>query len=121
MPVLPLVGSSSSRPGSSSPEASASSIIFFATRSLIEPVGFCPSSFAKICTPFFGERRGSSTRGVLPISSRTEGGSGPGATRATRHRGEQEQPRARRDRRLQPAQPAPAPPVQGDVDQGRGG
>ena len=46
MPVLPLVGSSSSRPGSSSPEASAASIIAFATRSLIEPVGFWPSSFA---------------------------------------------------------------------------
>ena len=41
MPVLPLVGSSSSRPGSSSPAASAASIIAFATRSLIEPVGFC--------------------------------------------------------------------------------
>ena len=87
MPVLPLVGSSSSRPGSSSPEASASSIIFFATRSLIDPVGFCPSSFAKICTPFFGESRGSSTSGVLPISSSTEWESGLVATRATGHRG----------------------------------
>ena len=46
MPVLPLVGSSSSRPGVSSPAASAVSIISFATRSLIEPVGFWPSSFA---------------------------------------------------------------------------
>ena len=46
MPVLPLVGSSRRRPGSSSPEASAASIIAFATRSLIEPVGFCASSFA---------------------------------------------------------------------------
>ncbi len=46
MPVLPLVGSSSSRPGCSSPRASASSIIESATRSLIEPVGFWPSSFA---------------------------------------------------------------------------
>ena len=46
MPVLPLVGSSSRRPGSSSPEASAASIIAFAIRSLIEPVGFWPSSFA---------------------------------------------------------------------------
>ena len=46
MPVLPLVGSSSRRPGSSSPDASAASIIAFATRSLIEPVGFCASSFA---------------------------------------------------------------------------
>ena len=46
MPVLPEVGSSSARPGSSSPDASAASIIVFATRSLIEPVGFWPSSFA---------------------------------------------------------------------------
>ena len=46
MPVFPLVGSSSRRPGSSSPDASALSIIALATRSLIEPVGFWPSSFA---------------------------------------------------------------------------
>jgi hypothetical protein len=46
MPVLPLVGSSSSRPGVSSPDASAASIIATATRSLIDPVGFWPSSFA---------------------------------------------------------------------------
>ena len=42
MPVLPLVGSSSSWPGASS----AASTIARATRSLVEPVGFCPSSFA---------------------------------------------------------------------------
>jgi len=42
MPVLPLVGSSSSAPG----ERFAASTIASATRSLIEPVGFCPSSFA---------------------------------------------------------------------------
>ena len=40
MPVLPLVGSSSIRPGVSSPEASAASIIDFATRSFVDPVGF---------------------------------------------------------------------------------
>src|SRR5438132_10434637 len=67
IPVLPLVGSSSSRPGSSSPEASAASIIALATRSLIDPVGFWPSSFAKIRTPPTGA---SSSRGVLPTSSR---------------------------------------------------
>src|SRR5919108_4826436 len=38
MPVLPLVGSRSFRPGWSSPAASARSIIAFATRSLIERV-----------------------------------------------------------------------------------
>ena len=46
MPVFPDVGSSSSRPGSSSPAASAASIMASATRSLTEPVGFWPSSFA---------------------------------------------------------------------------
>src|SRR5437660_4472852 len=72
MPVLPEVGSSSSRPGWSSPDASAASIIDSATRSLIEPVGFCPSSFAYSRTEGFGERRRSSTSGVLPTSSRRE-------------------------------------------------
>jgi hypothetical protein len=46
MPVLPLVGSSSALPGSSSPDASAASTIVLAIRSLMEPVGFWPSSFA---------------------------------------------------------------------------
>jgi hypothetical protein len=46
MPVLPLVGSRSRLPGSSSPEASAVSSMDFAMRSLIEPDGFWPSSFA---------------------------------------------------------------------------
>src|SRR4029453_4038524 len=72
MPVLPDVGSSSARPGSSSPEASAASIIAFATRSLIEPGGFWPSSFAKSCTEGVGERRVSSTSGVDPIRSRSD-------------------------------------------------
>src|SRR6266487_4140303 len=70
IPVLPLVGSSSSRPGSSSPDASAASIIALATRSLIEPVGFCPSSFANSRTSPTGR---SSTSGVLPISSSSDG------------------------------------------------
>ena len=42
MPVLPLVGSSSSWPGSSR----AASTIASATRSFSDPVGFWPSSFA---------------------------------------------------------------------------
>src|SRR4249919_4283529 len=71
MPVLPLVGSSSSRPGSSSPLRSAASTMATATLSLIEPVGFCPSSFAYRRTDGFGLRRGSSTSGVSPTSSRS--------------------------------------------------
>src|SRR5215210_6612067 len=70
MPVLPLVGSSSSQPGSSSPAHSAASTIASATRSLIEPVGFWPSSFAYSRTSGFGARRGSSTSGVFPTRSR---------------------------------------------------
>src|SRR5919197_1287391 len=54
-------------------EASAASIIAFAIRSLIEPVGFWPSSFAYSRTDGFGVRRGSSTSGVPPTRSRTLG------------------------------------------------
>ena len=71
IPVLPEVGSSTVWPGAIAPSASAASIIAFATRSLTEPVGLRPSSFAKIRTPGFGERRGSSTKGVLPTASIT--------------------------------------------------
>src|SRR5581483_6713655 len=97
IPVLPLVGSSSARPGSSSPEASASRIIASAIRSLIEPVGFAPSSLAYSRTSRFGERRGSSTSGVFPIRSSSEG-----ARRlATGHRRQQDDRRALPDRRLE--------------------
>src|SRR4029453_1651236 len=70
MPVLPLVGSSSSRPGSSSPDASAASIIAFAIRSLIEPVGFCASSFAYSRT---GPSGRGPTSGVFPIRPSRDG------------------------------------------------
>src|SRR5918911_2033843 len=73
MPVLPLVGSSSARPGSSSPDASAASIIALAIRSLIDPVGFWPSSFAYRRTDGFGASRASSTSGVFPMRSRRLG------------------------------------------------
>src|SRR5262245_18370233 len=96
MPVLPLVGSSSARPGWSSPEASAASIIATAMRSLIEPVGFCPSSFAKTRAPRSGRSRSSWTSGVSPIRSSSEGavrtrlkGS---ARRAACHRGQENGP-----------------------------
>jgi hypothetical protein len=69
IPVLPDVGSMSVWPGSIAPSASAASIIAFATRSLTEPVGLRPSSFAKIRTVGLGESLGSSTSGVLPTAS----------------------------------------------------
>ena len=46
MPVLPEVGSRIVWPGSIAPSASAASIIDLATRSLTDPVGLWPSSFA---------------------------------------------------------------------------
>src|SRR5581483_3858072 len=111
MPVLPLVGSSSARPGSSSPDASAASIIASATRSLIDPVGLAPSSFAYSCTPAFGASRVSSTSGVSPIRSRTLGAS----LLATRHRGEQDHRRALADGRLELVERADVLAVDVDV------
>ena len=72
MPVLPLVGSSSSRPGSSSPRASAVSTIALAIRSLTDPLGFWPSSLAYSRTDGDGASRFSSTSGVFPTRSRRE-------------------------------------------------
>src|SRR5438067_221956 len=102
MPVLPDVGSRSSRPGSSSPTASAAPIIARATRSLIEPVGFWPSSFAYSRTDGFGARRGSSTSGVLPTSSRRE--PAVWGLEPTGHRGEQDDRGTVVDRRVEPVE-----------------
>ena len=69
MPVLPEVGSRIVLPGPIAPFSSASSISARATRSLTEPVGFWLSSLAQIRTPGLGDRRRSSTSGVLPIAA----------------------------------------------------
>src|SRR3954462_14344288 len=68
MPVLPEVGSRIVWPGRISPFSSASSISERATRSLTEPVGLNDSSLAQMRTPGFGDRRRSSTSGVLPMA-----------------------------------------------------
>ena len=68
MPVLPEVGSRMVWPGAIAPRSSASSISERATRSLIEPVGLWDSSLAQMRTPGLGERRFSSTSGVLPMA-----------------------------------------------------
>jgi hypothetical protein len=68
MPVLPDVGSRIVWPGRIAPFSSASSISARATRSLTDPVGFWDSSLAQRRTPGLGERRLSSTSGVLPIA-----------------------------------------------------
>src|SRR6185295_3720494 len=96
MPVFPLVGSSSSRPGSSSPDCSAASIIAFATRSLIEPVGFWPSSFANRRTSPSGF---SSTSGVLPTRSSSDAAT-CGLTGTARHRRQEDHGVAVRNLRL---------------------
>src|SRR4051812_6807362 len=117
MPVLPEVGSSSSRPGSSSPAASAASIIARAMRSLIEPVGFWPSSFAYRVTEGFGERRGSLTRGVLPTSSRRD----PAAAglAATGHRRKQDDRLAGFDRGVEAVERPDVLALDVDVDERR--
>jgi hypothetical protein len=68
MPVLPEVGSRIVWPGRIAPFSSASSIRARATRSLTDPVGFWDSSLAHRRTPGLGDRRLSSTSGVLPIA-----------------------------------------------------
>src|ERR1700736_2827780 len=74
MPVLPEVESRITLPGRSSPRSSPTSIILRAARSLTDPPGLKPSSFARIRTP--GRSRPAVSRvissiGVLPISSST--------------------------------------------------
>src|ERR1700687_4044612 len=70
MPVLPLVGSMTTRsvPGNSSPCASAASNMASAMRSLTDPDGLAPSSLAQMRTPGWGLKLGSSTSGVLPMA-----------------------------------------------------
>src|SRR3954471_8351292 len=70
MPVLPEVGSIRVSPGLISPRASAWRIIEIAGRSLTEPAGLLPSSFARIAFLFFWPgSRCSLTSGVLPMKS----------------------------------------------------
>ena len=70
MPVLPDVGSRIVQPGRRVPSFSASSIIFSAGRSLIEPVGLRSSSLAQRRTSGLGDSLGSPTSGVLPTEAR---------------------------------------------------
>src|SRR6187431_1229339 len=112
MPVLPLVGSSSSSPGSSP----AASTIASATRSLIEPVGFWPSSFAYSLTSGLGESRGSSTSGVLPTRSRRLSATG---CLATGHCRKQDHGRAVGDGRLEAVACAHVLALDVDVDERR--
>jgi hypothetical protein len=69
MPVLPDVGSRIVWPGRMRPFSSASSMSARATRSLTDPVGLWDSSLAQMRTPGLGDRRLSSTSGVLPMAA----------------------------------------------------
>src|SRR5579883_2295380 len=72
MPMLPLVGSVMMPPGRNSPCASASQIIWKATRSFRLPPGLNISSLASTVAsvaPILSVMRFSSTMGVRPISS----------------------------------------------------
>src|SRR6266571_1656816 len=70
-PVVPAVYSTTVPPGGSLPSAAARSTMAWATRSFILPVGLADSSFATTRAEPDGTRRRSSTRGVLPMASRT--------------------------------------------------
>src|SRR5437588_4791557 len=117
MPVFPLVGSRSSRPGCNSPAASAASIIALATRSLIEPVGFSPSSFAYMRTDGFGVSRLSSTSGVLPTRERRLSATS-GLRTAAGHGREQDHRGAECDRRLDAGERAHVFALDVDVHEG---
>src|SRR5262245_61562962 len=71
MPVLPDDGSRIVAPGFRTPSRSASSTILSAMRSLDDPPGFWPSSFAQIRTSGFGDSRCTPTSGVSPMRPRT--------------------------------------------------
>src|SRR5437867_3490305 len=73
IPVLPLVGSTITPPGLSSPARSAASIMGSAIRSLTDPPGFICSSLPTIRGLSPAARRSSATRGVFPIAAETSG------------------------------------------------
>ena len=72
MPVLPVVASMIRWPGRRSPRSLARSSMNATMRSLVEPLGFWPSSFAKMRTPGLGLQFFSSTSGVFPTRPSTE-------------------------------------------------
>src|SRR5947199_10190562 len=72
MPVFPDDGSRLVCPGCRVPSASAASTMGTAMRSFTEPVGFWPSSWAKMRTLGFGLSVERSTSGVLPTRSSTD-------------------------------------------------
>src|SRR4051794_9388585 len=70
MPVLPLVGSTTTeRPGLTSPSSSAASIIATPIRSFTDPPGLKYSSFAHTCPASPSPSRSSCTIGVLPTTA----------------------------------------------------
>src|ERR671939_1299071 len=119
MPVLPLVGSRMTRSRVSTPSRSASASIWRAIRSFTEPVGLWPSSLAKMRTPGFGLKPGSSTSGVWPIDSARSRNSIwlPDDLSAAGHSRQDRDGVAAPDRSLQLAQVADVFVVDVDVDE----
>src|SRR5579859_984916 len=83
MPVLPAVPSTIVPPGLSRPEATASSMMASAARSLTEPPGLRNSALPRISQPVASDARASRMSGVLPMVSMKPlrmvmGGSVPG-------------------------------------------
>ena len=68
MAVLPVLASTNVPLPRSIPRASAASSIDITIRSFTLPLGFCPSSLAKMRTPGLGAIPRSSTSGVRPTS-----------------------------------------------------
>ena len=67
MPVLPLVGSTSSLPGPSRPSCSARQIMAAPMRHFTEKAGLRPSILASTRAPHPWVTRLSCTKGVLPM------------------------------------------------------
>src|SRR5690349_13910231 len=82
IPVFPDEGSRIVWPGCRVPSASAASTIATAMRSFTEPVGFWPSSLARMRTVGLGLRSERSTSGVLPTRSSTDRTTGIDASSA---------------------------------------
>src|ERR1700675_2286725 len=72
IPVLPLVGSTTTAPGLSSPRRSASSIMATAILSLTLPPGLSDSIFARTAAPPAAGSLLSFTSGVPPTTSSTD-------------------------------------------------
>ena len=115
IPVFPLVGSRSSRPGSSSPEASALSIIAFATRSLMRAGRILALELRVEADARMGRKAGQLDE--RRVADRLEERRSQRAL-AARHRRQEDHGRALAHRRVEALERAHVFAVQVDVDEG---